>query len=68
MSIGAISSGDRINPPRTAWVGLLLARLRLWRRNAATRADLAELSPGRLRDLGLTEADAAWESRRPFWD
>lgn len=68
MLFGAISSEDRINPARPAWFGLLAARLRLWHRNAATRAALAELPPGRLRDLGLTEADATWESRRPFWD
>lgn len=68
MSIGAIFSGYRINSARPSWLRLLVARLRLWRRNAATRADLAELPPSRLRDLGLTEMDAAWESRRPFWD
>lgn len=68
MLIGAISPRDRINFRRPAWLGQLVARLRLWRRNAATRAALAELPPGRLRDLGLTEADAAQEARRPFWD
>ncbi|MBI0434916.1 DUF1127 domain-containing protein [Roseomonas sp. KE0001] len=41
--------------------------MRLWRRRAATRAELRDLPPERLRDLGMTGAEAAREAARPFW-
>lgn len=40
----------------------LVLRLSLWRE----RLDLAELPPERLRDLGLSRADAIRESRKGF--
>ncbi|EHM01799.1 hypothetical protein HMPREF9946_01866 [Acetobacteraceae bacterium AT-5844] len=41
--------------------------LALWHRRGSTRAALRELPPERLRDIGLTEMDAAREAARPFW-
>jgi len=44
-----------------------LRRIRLWRRNSATRDALARLSPHQLRDIGLTVEAARREAARPFW-
>jgi uncharacterized protein YjiS (DUF1127 family) len=35
---------------------------------ARERSQLAELDAKMLRDIGLSETDAAFEARRPFWD
>lgn len=46
-----------------------LAALSLWRLRVAQRRHLADLAldPHMLRDLGLTEHDAACEIRKLFW-
>ncbi len=44
-----------------------VALLRLWRRRARQRRELAALPPRLRRDIGLTEARAAAEARKPFW-
>ena len=70
--IGSIEQSYRYNPQGIVGsVRFLLAaceaRLRLWRLRAATRAELRDLPPERLRDLGMTGAEAAREAARPFW-
>jgi len=44
-----------------------LALLRLWRRRARTRRDLASLTPEQMRDTGLSPAMVRRESAKPFW-
>ncbi len=41
--------------------------LLLWQRRAHERHALAHLDDRILRDLGLSRAEVAWESRKPFW-
>ena len=70
--MGTIS---RIGPaarPATRPAGALrrvLAAFSLWRLRVVQRRHLAELAhdPHMLRDLGLTEHDAAREIRKLFW-
>jgi uncharacterized protein YjiS (DUF1127 family) len=38
-----------------------------WRERAAGRKALAQLDPRMLKDVGLTSADVALESDKPFW-
>ena len=38
-----------------------------WRRRARGRMMLAQLSDHDLRDIGITRAEAAHESAKPFW-
>lgn len=44
-------------------VGMLLA----WQQQHRARANLARLDDHMLRDIGLTPADAQYESSKPFW-
>lgn len=39
----------------------------LWAHRAGTRRALAEMEAWQLRDIGLTEAAALREARKPFW-
>jgi uncharacterized protein YjiS (DUF1127 family) len=61
--IGSNASPIRRVPIRTG--------LRDWLAGCAhrhrTRADLRDLCPHLLRDLGLTEGEALREGRKPFW-
>lgn len=41
--------------------------LRLWRRRARERAELARFTTRDLRDIGITPADAAYEIGKPVW-
>jgi uncharacterized protein YjiS (DUF1127 family) len=41
--------------------------LQLWRRRSYERTELAKLDPRSLRDLGLSEAAARFETNKPFW-
>lgn len=41
--------------------------LRLWRKRARGRADLAGLGPRELRDIGVTPSEAKGECGKPFW-
>ncbi|MDP6345161.1 MAG: DUF1127 domain-containing protein [Alphaproteobacteria bacterium] len=45
----------------------LVERLRLWRRRAQGRAQLARFDDRQLRDIGLSRAGQAWEVGKPFW-
>ncbi|HEV2550002.1 MAG TPA: DUF1127 domain-containing protein [Stellaceae bacterium] len=38
-----------------------------WHRRARSRAELAQMSDHDLRDIGITRAEAAYESAKPFW-
>ena len=45
----------------------LFEALLTWQRRARERRHLAELDPRLLRDMGISEAEAARESAIPFW-
>lgn len=46
----------------------ILGMLALWHRRASSRTALRDLPPERLRDISVTEMDAAREAARPFWE
>jgi len=54
--------------PATLPLRALLRRAALWRALARERRALATLDPHMLRDMGISEGDAAREAARPFWD
>ena len=69
-SISRIGPAIRpVSPPSGGAWRRGLALVSLWLLRAAQRRQLAEiaLDPRMLRDLGLTEHDAARESRKQFW-
>ncbi len=45
----------------------LLGVIRHWQRNWSTRRQLAQLDARELRDIGLSQAEAAQEAARWFW-
>ena len=45
----------------------ILRQLRRWAELARERRQLAMLSEGALKDLGLSRADIYQETERPFW-
>ena len=45
----------------------LVQQVRLWRRRAAERAELARWSERELHDVGLSWADVAGGLEKPFW-
>ncbi|GLZ89410.1 hypothetical protein Pres01_54610 [Metapseudomonas resinovorans] len=53
--------------PRTHWYLRLFATIALWRRNARTRHQLAQLDPRALADVGISPSDRYQELERPFW-
>ena len=44
------------------------AKIVYWRKISISRAELANLSDIRLKDIGMSRAEAEFEARRPFWD
>jgi uncharacterized protein YjiS (DUF1127 family) len=69
-SISRIGSAVRpASPPSGSAWRRGLALVALWLLRATQRRQLAEISldPHMLRDLGLTEHDAAREIRKQFW-
>jgi uncharacterized protein YjiS (DUF1127 family) len=69
-SISRIGSAARpASPPSGSTWRRFLALASVWLLRAAQRRQLAEiaLDPHMLRDLGLTEHDAAREIRKQFW-
>jgi len=44
------------------------ATIMYWREISISRAQLAKLSDVRLKDIGMSRAEAELEARRPFWD
>lgn len=53
--------------PLKVWPGILLRQLRRWLELSRERRQLAMLSDGALKDLGLSRADIYEESQLPFW-
>ena len=47
--------------------GRLLAAVATWRRRAAGRRALAEMSPRLLDDIGVSRFEAQVEASKPFW-
>ena len=48
-------------------VNAVVDRAYLWQDRAAQRAHLAALDDHRLKDLGISRAEAAQEAAKPFW-
>ena len=55
-----------LSPTRTLWRSFV-AVIAMWQTRAKQRRELLEMEPWVLRDLGLSKADAAAESAKPFW-
>jgi uncharacterized protein YjiS (DUF1127 family) len=53
--------------PLKVWPVIMLRQLRRWAALARERRQLAMLSDGALKDLGLSRADIYQETERPFW-
>jgi uncharacterized protein YjiS (DUF1127 family) len=53
--------------PLKVWPVSMLRQLRRWAELARERRQLAMLSDGALKDLGLSRADIYQESQLPFW-
>ena len=53
--------------PMTRWVVTAAETLAVWEMRARTRAQLREMPPERLPDIGLTTAEALIEGAKPFW-
>jgi uncharacterized protein YjiS (DUF1127 family) len=53
--------------PLKVWPVIMLRQLRRWAELARERRQLAMLSDGALKDLGLSRADIYQETERPFW-
>jgi uncharacterized protein YjiS (DUF1127 family) len=49
------------------WLGQACEAVLTWAERAHQRRQLAELNDYMLRDIGLTRADVAGETRKPFW-
>ncbi len=45
----------------------ILDRLLIWQQRSAERAHLASLDDHRLKDIGISRAQAAFEASKPFW-
>ncbi len=58
---------ESVSVPRLPPHRRLLAKLRLWRERARTRAALAEVDVRSLRDAGIAPTQAAFEASQPFW-
>jgi len=52
----------------TGWLKAVVGRIGRWHELARQRRQLASLSDNALHDLGLSRADIASETERPFWD
>ncbi len=48
-------------------LGAAVDRIYLWQERAAQRAHLASLDDHRLKDLGISRAEAVREAAKPFW-
>ncbi len=51
----------------TSIASTIRVTLRLWHLRATQRPQLARLSDQKLRDIGLTRAQAEYEAAKPFW-
>jgi len=49
------------------WVRAVAAVLKQWNHRRRSRAHLSALPPHLLRDIGLHQAEAEVEARKPFW-
>jgi uncharacterized protein YjiS (DUF1127 family) len=50
------------------WLKQGMGRLAHWSERARQRRQLAQLDDDRLRDIGISRAQALAEADRPFWD
>ena len=55
------------NYQSTSVVSQLVAQLRLWRRRARERSQLAQLSERDLHDIGMSRGTVYTELQKPFW-
>lgn len=54
-------------PSQPGLVSRLLRTLLTWQERSQQRHALGQLNGRDLRDLGLSQADVAFEARKPFW-
>ncbi len=66
-STAAVAVLPPLSAPETPPAPTLLARVRVWMQRSRQRRTLAELDDFRLKDIGLTRAEALAEARKPFW-
>jgi uncharacterized protein YjiS (DUF1127 family) len=73
-STAALVKGQSNMAAPTSWLDRWSRRradptetLRLWIRRSRSRRSLAELNDHDLADIGLSRAQAHFESERPFW-
>jgi uncharacterized protein YjiS (DUF1127 family) len=45
----------------------LAGMITIWLNRAQRRRDLSELDDRLLADVGISQEDALWEARKPFW-
>lgn len=65
--MSAITHQMMINHHAPAVFGGFAERLRLWRRRAQQRAELAKWTERDLHDVGLSWSQVAEEIDKPFW-
>ena len=53
--------------PRESLPARFVAVMRLWRKRAQQRAELAQLSARDARDLGVDPGVISYEASKPFW-
>ncbi len=57
----------RLGADAARWVGQGWSVLRVWLDRRRQRHHLARLDPRLLKDIGISQADALEEARKPFW-
>jgi uncharacterized protein YjiS (DUF1127 family) len=45
----------------------ILTTLRLWAQRRRQRRELSLMTELDLHDIGMTQSDATWQMRKPFW-
>jgi len=67
MNVRTLTLGSALTRPMPKLSGIA-SRIATWIQIARERRQLSGLDRTMLADIGLTEHQASFESRRPFWD
>ena len=51
----------------TVWRGRVFGLIEVWMRRSRTRRELSDLNDHELADIGVSRAQARFESDKPFW-
>lgn len=62
-----ITLGRMTNYQSPSLLSRVVAQLRLWRRRARERSQLAQLSERDLHDIGMSRGTVYAELQKPFW-